>query len=181
MRSYVSASAMTVALILGASALVEAQQPPPIDGVTGTVALEGTVQETYQGVNAVLVKAVDGIEHLFHLTGRTVVHGGAAAGDDVLRALDAGSRVVVYDTAEGEDEVAGDGLKTIEGVVTHVDRRAKTMSIRLADGSQQTLRLTDRVAAGRAIDGAAADAAKVVVYVNDEMGRPVAHYFRRLS
>jgi hypothetical protein len=37
-------------------------------------------------------------------------------------------------------------LDGIEGVVTRVDRRAKTMSIRLADGSRQTLRLTERAA-----------------------------------
>jgi hypothetical protein len=141
-------------------------------------------------LNTVLVKSVDGIEHLFHLTERTVVHGATTAGDQVLRGLDEGSRVIVHYTAEGErptadevDRVAADGLKTIEGVITRVDRRAKTMSILLADGTQQTLRLTDRAAAdaGKELDYAAAGTAKVVVYVNDEAGRPVAHYFKRVS
>jgi hypothetical protein len=108
----------------------------------------------------------------------------------VLRAVDEGSKVVVHHTAEAGNEtadevdrVAADGLKTTEGIITNVDRRAKTMSIRLADGSEQTLRLTERAAAdiGNGIDGAAAGTAKVIVYVNDEAGRPVAHYFKRVS
>jgi len=190
MRLNPSVSVVTAGLLLIGTAAVGAQQPPPIDGVTGTVALEGTVEKTYEGLNTVVVKTVDGIEHFFRLTERTVVHGGKAAGDDVLRGLDQGSRVVVHYTADGErktadevDRVAADGLKTVEGVVTNVDRRAKTMSIRLADGGRQTFRLTERAAAdvGKDGDGAAAGTVRVVVYVNDEAGRPIAHFFERIS
>jgi hypothetical protein len=189
MRLNRGVSVMTAALLFIGRAAA-AQQPPPIDGVTGTVSLEGTVQKTYEGAHTVIVKAMDGVEHLFHLTERTVVHGGKAAGDDVLRAVDEGSKVVVHYTAEAGNEtadevdrVAADGLKTTEGIITNVDRRAKTMSIRVADGSEQTLRLTERAAAdiGNGIDGAGAGTAKVIVYVNDEAGRPVAHYFKRVS
>jgi hypothetical protein len=185
----VSAVVAGVLLLVG-NVAVSAQQQPPIGGVTATVALEGTVEKTYEGLNTAVVKTVDGIEHIFHFTERTLVHGTTAAGDDVLRSLDQGSRVIVHYTAEGErqtavevDRVTGDGVKTTEGVVTHIDRRAKTMAIQLADGSQQTLRLTDRAAAdaGREIDGAAAGTARVIVYVTDEAGRPVAHYFTRVS
>jgi hypothetical protein len=118
------------------------------------------------------------------------VHGGKTAGDDALRGIDEGSRVVVHYTAEGNtkaahevDRIAGDGLKAIEGVITNVDRRAQTISIRLADGSRQTLRLTARAASdvGKEIDGAAAGTMKVVVYFDDESGRRVAHYFKRVS
>src|SRR4051812_43405642 len=38
-----------------------AQEPPPISGVTGTLALEGAVDKTYAGGNAIIVKATDGI------------------------------------------------------------------------------------------------------------------------
>jgi hypothetical protein len=107
----------------------------------------------FRRTNMKMRSFLDGIEHLNHLTERTVVHGGKAPGGHALSGLDEGSRVVVHDTAEGDhkiahevDLLAGDGLKTIEGVVTRVDRRAKTMSIRLADGSRQTLRLTERAA-----------------------------------
>jgi hypothetical protein len=57
------------------------------------------------------------------------------------------------------------------------------MSIRLADGSRQTLQLTERAASdvGKDIDSGAIGTAKVVVYVTDESGRRIAHYFRRIS
>jgi hypothetical protein len=190
MRSHISISVMAGGLLFVGTAVSAGQQPPPIGGVTGTIALEGTVQKTYEGAHTVLVKTVDGIEHLFHLTERTVVHGGTAAGDDALHGLKEGSGVVVHYTAQGDnktahevDRVAADGLKTIEGVVTNVDRGARTISIRLAEGSRQTLRLTDRAASevGKNIDAAAAGTAKVVVYFTDEEGRRVAHYFKRVS
>jgi uncharacterized membrane protein len=57
------------------------------------------------------------------------------------------------------------------------------MSIKLADGSTQTLRLTDRAAAdaGREVDRVASSVSKVVVYYTDEAGQRVAHYFKRIS
>jgi hypothetical protein len=189
-RSFLRVTATIGGLLCGATAINAGQQTPPIDGVTGTVALEGTVQKTYEGVNTFVVKTMDGIEHLIHFTERTVVHGGTAAGDDALRGIDEGSRVVVHYSADGDakaadevDRIGGDGLKAVEGVITKVDRRAKTMAIRLADGSRQTLRLTERAAAdvGRNLDAAGAGTARVVVYFNDEAGHRVAHYFKRVS
>jgi len=139
---------------------------------------------------AVIVKTVDGIRHLFHMTGETAVHGSAAAGADTLAGLEAGSRIVVhYTTKAGQqtalevDRLDAKGLKTMEGVVSRVDRAGREMSIRLSDGSTQTLRLTDRAATdvGREVDSAAADATRVVVYYADEAGQRVAHYFKRIS
>jgi hypothetical protein len=158
--------------------------------MTGTIALEGTVDKTYQGVNTIAVKTANGIRHLLHFTTRTVVHGGKAAGKDALDGLDDGSRVVVHYTSEGEtktahevDRIAKDGLKAMNGVITQVDRQAKTISIRLTDGSVQTFRLTERAASdvGKDIDGAAAGTAKVIVYFTDEAGHRVAHYFKRVA
>jgi hypothetical protein len=188
MWPYLSVSVLTSGLLLASAAVSAGQEPPPIGGVTGTIALEGTVQKTYEGAHTVAVKTVDGIEHLFHVTDRTVVHGGAAAGDQALRSLHEGSRVVVHYTAEGDsktaeevDRIAGDGLHAIEGVITNVDRRAKTMTIRLADGSRQTLHLTERAASdvGRDVDDATRGTATAVIYYDDQAGRRVAHYFKR--
>jgi hypothetical protein len=176
-----------------------AQEPPPIGGHTGTIALEGTVHTFYKGLNTIVVRTVDGLEHLFHLTERTVVHGGAAAGDRDLRGLEEGTRVVVHYTPAGDevpegdhhtaeeiDRIGEDGLVAVEGVITKVDRRAGTLSIRLVDGSGETLRLTERAAAdvGKDLDDADVGTAKVVVYVTpviDDAGGRVAHYFRRVS
>ena len=187
MRSNLQTTALAAGLMLIGPAAASAQPPPPIDGVTGTLALEGSVEKTYEGVNTFVVKTLDGIEHLFHLTERTVVHGGNAAGDDVLRGLDEGSKVVVHYTVDGEhktadevDRLGENGLTTVEGVITKVDRRAKTMSIQLADGSRQTFHLTKRAAANVGSD-VAGGTARVVVYVNDEAGRAIAHFFKRIS
>jgi hypothetical protein len=86
-------------------------------------------------------------------------------------------------TALEVDRLDDNGLKTMEGVVTRVDRAERKITIRLADGSIQTLRLSDRAAtdAGKDVDRAAADTTKVVVYYSDEAGERVAHYFKRVS
>jgi hypothetical protein len=176
--------------VIGVADARAAQQPVPIHGVTGTIATEGTIQETYGGANKVLVKTADGIEHLFHLKGRSTVHSGDAAGDEALRGLKKGTPVVVHYTTEGEDLTAeeidrlGDeGLRQVEGMVTGVNRGDRTISIKLADGTRQTLRLSDRAAAnvGKDIDRAVDGTAKVIVYYKDEAGQRVAHYFKRVS
>jgi hypothetical protein len=194
MQSYLSASLITCGLLLLSGTQVSAgQQPPPIDGVTGTVALESTVQHTYAGVHAVAVETVDGIEHLFHWTGRTAVHGGAAAPGGVLGGIDRGSSVVVHDTADRAnttantaDRPAANGRTASEGVVTMVDRRGKTIAVRFADGSLKTLRLIPRAASDAGKDGndigrAATGTATVVVDFSDRAGRHVARYFTQVS
>jgi len=55
------------------SASLSAQTPPPIDGVTGTVAPGATLAQE-QAVHAVIAKTVDGVEHLFHYTKALFVH-----------------------------------------------------------------------------------------------------------
>jgi hypothetical protein len=187
-----SVLAGTVALnVVGVADARAAQQPPPpIHGVTGTIATEGTIQETYAGAHKILVKAADGVEHLFHLGRRSTVHSGDAAGDEALRGLKKGARVVVHYTTEGEnltaeeiDRLGDEGLKQMEGAVIAVNRGDRTISIRLADGTRQTLRLSDRAATdvGKDIDRAGDSAANVIVYYKDEAGQRVAHYFKRIS
>jgi hypothetical protein len=190
MRSYLSVIAMAGGLLLVGASPAPGQQPPPVERPVGTIPVEGTVQKAYEGAHTVAVKTADGIEHLFHLNERTVVHGGKAAGQEALRGLDEGSRVIVHYTAEGDhktaneiDRIGEDGLQAVEGTVTKVDRHAKTISIRLADGTRQTLRLTERAASdvGTDIDSAAAGTARVIVYYDDQAGELVAHYFKRVS
>ena len=155
-RSWLTRQLLVVAgmaAVIGGANARAAQQPPPIQGVTGTIATEGTIQETDEAAHKILVKAADGIERLFHLSARSAIHGSDAAGNEALRALKKGTRVVVHYTAEGEnltaeeiDRLGDEGLKQIEGKVTAVNRGARTISIRLANGTTQTLRLSDRAA-----------------------------------
>jgi hypothetical protein len=187
MRRYLILSLGSGAVSLALPAVHAAQQPPAIDG---TLALEGTVDQTYRAANAVIVSTTDGLRHLFHLTGKTVVHGAESGSADVLRGLETGSTVVVhYTAADGKrtalelDRIGSNGLKEVEGVVTRVDRGGRKISIRLDDGSTQTLRLAERAASdvGRDVDHAAADTARVIVYFTDEAGEQVVHYFKKVS
>ena len=180
-----------VAIAVGGAADTRAaQQPPPIQGVTGTIATEGTIQDTDEAAHKLLVKTADGIERLFRWGGRSAVHGGDTAADETLRVLKKGTRVVVHYTADGEnltavevDRLGDEGLKQIEGKVTAVNRNRRLISIKLANGTIQTLQLSDRAASdvGKDIDGASDGTVNVIVYYRNEAGQRVAHYFRRIS
>jgi hypothetical protein len=161
------------------------QDVPPIPGVTATAALEGTVEKTYAGANAIAVKTVDGIEHLFHFTKRTVVHG-AAATDEAFSGLEKGTRVVVHYTGEGGDQTAAEvdrigdgGLREMRGVVTDLDRAARRLSIRLTDGTRETLQLSDRAA--RDGDKDVKAGSTIVTYYTYDDGTRVTHYMRAIN
>jgi hypothetical protein len=190
-RQYLIAGLGCGAALLAAPLARAGQQPPPpISGVTGTIAIEGTVDQTSRAGKTVVVKTVDGVRHLFHVTDKTAVHGAESVEVEGLRGLKAGSAVVVHYTGEAGEKTAlevdrldGAGLKTMEGVVAHVDRAGRTMTIKLADGSTQTLRLTEHAAtdAGKDVERAATSTTRVVVYYADDAGQRVAHFFKRVS
>lgn len=193
----VLASCGTVALSVGVLVkppTVYAQQPPlmppPSPPITGTVAIEGTVQKAAAGADLVVIKTAHGLGRLFHVTERTVVHAAKDGGDSALDGLKEGSEVVVHstndagpDTAVEIDRIGSDGLDASQGVVTRLDREGKKLTIRLADGSIQTFRLSERAArdAGKDVDQAAAGTARVAVYYTDEAGDKVVHFFKRIS
>ena len=188
-RRLSAALILVVGVLLGGlPTLRAAQEAPPVTPITGTIALEGTVDKVYAAANTVAVKAADGVEHLLHFTTRTIVHG-TKDSEDALSGLAVGSRVVVHYAAEGGEKTAvevdridEDGLKAIEGVVTRVDREGKALSIRLADGSTETLQLSERAArdVGKDVDRAAVSGARVIVYYTDEAGHRTAHYFKKV-
>ena len=78
------------------------------------------------------------------------------------------------------DHVAKDGVKVTEGTVTAIDRGAKTMAIKTADGTEQTFKLTDHavVAAGKDVGTGTKKAAKVTVYYTEDAGKKIAHFFQ---
>jgi hypothetical protein len=179
LNTFISSSVVVSALLV-TPAIVRSQQMPP---VRGTIALKGTVDKVYKGANTVVVKTEDGVEHVLHLTGRTAVHGGELDG------LEKGRIVIVHyvpagkeETAEEIDQVGDNGLKTTEGVVTNVNRKAQTITIRLPNGSQETLKLTKRAAddVGKDVD-ADRRLTKVVVYYDVGSGSRVAHFFEKVS
>lgn len=155
-------------------------------------AIEGTVQKVDSATKTIVVKTADGTEHTLHFVGRTAVHGTEDLGTgakDTFHGLKEGSQVVAHysskggvETAEEVDKVGKDGLKTTEGTVTHVDRAAKTMVVKTADGTEETYRLTDHAAkdAGKGIAEGTVKSTKVTVYYTEEAGKKVAHFFKAL-
>jgi len=154
-------------------------------------AVRGTVERIDSGAKTIVVKAADGTEHTFHFVARTAVHGGEKAGaatKESFHGLKEGSEVVVHYTAKGTEETAeevdriGDGgLKTTEGTITNLDRSAKTVTVRTADGTEQAFRLTDHAAddAGKDVSVGAEKSGKVTVYYTEQAGHKVAHFFSR--
>jgi hypothetical protein len=159
--------------------------PRPTVGGTGSIGLDGTIDTFEKETSRAVIKTADGVRHVFHLTKKTAVHGARTTTKDVPADLDAGSHVVVHYVREGGehtavevDRVGEDGLKPLHGAVTHVDRGAKTLAVRLEDGSTMTLHLTERAAKDAGKDVKRAD--KVVVYYADEGGKRVAHFFKKV-
>lgn len=176
-----TAAAMTVA---------QGRGPAPIPGgqpgTTGVMGIDGTVDKFYGATHRAVVKTADGVRHIVHVSGRTVVHGVGGAADASFKGLEEGSRVAVHYVVEGErktaveiDRVGKDAMNSIDATVEHIDRAAKTMSVRLADGTVTTLQLTERAAHHAGKDVIRAD--HVVVYYADESGTRVAHYFKKIG
>lgn len=153
-------------------------------------AVEGTVKKIDAGTKTVVVTGKDGTEHTFHFVARTTVHGGEAtekASKETLHGLKEGSVVVVHYTAKGAvktadeiDRIGEGGLKVGEGTVKTIDRGAKTLVVKTADGAEDTYRLTDRAArtVGKDVATGAEKTGKVTVYYTEEAGHKVAHFFK---
>jgi hypothetical protein len=186
MRKIAIATVFAAVVAAGVNAL-NAQSTPPVQG---TVALEGTMKTFYKGLNAIIVTTMDGVEHTYHYAERLIVHGGKSPGPDALAGLEEGRMVVIHYTVEGSSQTAreidilgNEGLKVTEGRVVKIDRGRKEITIRFGNGQTETLRLTDRAAAeaGKDLEKAAGETARVVVYYEDENGQKVAHYFKKAS
>jgi hypothetical protein len=153
-------------------------------------AVAGTVKTIDRGTKTVVVKTADGAEQTFHVASHAAVHGAKAAGHgtvDAFNSLKDGDDVVVHYTARGVektgmefDRIGGDGLQVVEGTSQHIDRAAKTISIKTADGTMQTFHFTDRLARETGEDTARGTekAGKVTVYYTEDAGKKVAHFFK---
>ena len=152
------------------------QTSPPIHGVTGTVATEGTIKSEYKAANKIAVATEDGVEHVYDAVTGLKVHGGDAA----LGGLKPGTTVVIHHTPDNTvqeiDRVGDGGLQTTEGMATKVDRKKKEITIRYDNGAIEKLKLTDRAAAesGQNIS----PDTRIVVYYSEDAGQKITHYFK---
>jgi hypothetical protein len=155
--------------------------------------IHGTITKIDRKTKTIVIKTGEGTEHSLKFVGKTVVHGsedvakGTEVGaKDTWHGLKEGSEVVAQYTEKGAvktavevDHVAKDGVKVTEGTVSAIDRGAKTMAVKTADGTEETFKLTDRatVAGAKDIGTGTKKAAKVTVYYTEESGKKIAHFF----
>jgi len=147
-------------------------------------AVEGTVKHTSATAKTIVVKTADGTEHTFHFVARTSIHGT----EEIGKGAEEGSHVIVHYTVKGTEETAEEidrigkgGLKATKGTVKVIDRAGKTITVKTADGAEETFRLTDRAArdTGKGIGEGAEKSEHVTVYFADEAGHKVVHFFKK--
>jgi hypothetical protein len=142
-------------------------------------AVDGTVKKVDAGTKTVVVDTKDGTEHTFHYASDVTVDG---AKDTKKGAVDAAHYTVSggKETAHEIDKIGDDGLKATDGTVSHIDRGAKTIAVKTADGSEETFHLTDRAAkdTGKDVAAGADKSAKVTVYYTEKAGVKTAHFVK---
>jgi hypothetical protein len=152
-------------------------------------AVTGTVKTVDKATKTVVVKAADGTEHTFHFIGRTVAHGAEATASgtkDAFSGMKEGDEVAVHyaekgavKTAQEVDHIGKDGMKMTVVAVKSVDRAAKTVTVKTAEGAEETYHLT--ASASRETAKGLDKAGKVTIYYTEESGKKIAHFFRTES
>lgn len=155
-------------------------------------AVHGTITKIDSASKTMVVKTKDGSEHTIKIVDKTAVHGAKASemgAKDAFHGLKEGSEVVAHYTAKGADKTADevdnvgkDGLKAVDGTVTHIDRGTKTIAVKTADGTEDTFKMSDRAAkdAGKDIEKGSEKSAKVTVYYTEEAGKKTVHFFEKI-
>jgi hypothetical protein len=154
-------------------------------------AVEGTVRKIDRSAKTIAVETADGSAHIFKLADRTAVHGADAtetSTKSLYHGLREGSHVVVHyaikgkeETAEEIDDIGKGALSMTEGTVAAIDRGAKTMSVKTAEGTEETFHLTAAAArdSGKDIADGAEKATKVTVYYSEKAGEKIAHFLKK--
>jgi hypothetical protein len=156
-------------------------------------AVTGELEKVGQDGKTITVKAADGTEHVFKVTGKTVVTGTEGGAKDVGLAGKEGSQIVVKYTGEGADKTAHvvdvtgkDALKATEGTVTAVGKGGHTVTVKLKDGTEKTFDMGKEamVDTGHGVsEGSkytAKEGEKVVVYSTVKPAGEVVHLFKKL-
>jgi hypothetical protein len=160
-----------------------------VEGVTAT---HGVVAKIDKAAKTLAIKTADGTEHVFHWTKDTAVHGVRAsdvAAKDSWHGLKEGSEVVAHSTKRGTEDTAVEvdkvgeaGLTKTEGTIKEIDRGAKKLVIKSADGTEHTFTLTGHAAAdgGKEVAAGTEKGTKAVVYSTENAGKKIAHFFEKI-
>jgi len=177
---------LTVVAVAGLMAL-------PVRATSDVVtAIHGTITKVDAATRTVVVKTADGTEHTIHFVDKTAVHGAEATeigAKDTFHGLKEGSEVAVHYTENGSEKTAvevdhlgKEGLKSVDGTVSKVGKDGKTVTVKAADGTEQTFDVVgkDTKESAQAIGKGADKSAKVTVYYTESAGKKVAHFFEKL-
>lgn len=145
--------ALPFVLLFGAAAAGQGQTPPPIQGVTGTIATEGS----RDGVKKAAGAAARGV--------KKVLPGKGGDATNPLDVLIAGSRVVVREGAAN--------AKGIDATVVDVNKARRQITVRFADKKTDTLRVMS--------EAKGETGAHVVVSLADQPENAAVYDFRRVS
>jgi hypothetical protein len=182
-----STAVLAAGLVLIPAIELHAQSRPPLQE---PLALEGTMKQFYKAANVVIVTTMDGMKHVYHFTKDLIVHGGKKPGVDAMEGLREGTMIVVHRDVSGSeaavaeiDLVSEEGLKITEGVVTDINQRKQEITIKYANGTAETLKMTAQAAAENdtRLAGSDSTVTHIVIYYSDEAGRKVAHYVKKAS
>jgi len=159
-------------------------------------AVHGTITKLDSATKTMVVKTKDGTEHTIKVADKTTVHGVKASvhetamgAKDSFHGLTEGTEVVAHYTEKGTektaaevDNVGKDGIKSVDGTITHIDRAGKTVAVKTADGTEETFKLSGHAAddAGKDIAKGTEKSAHVTVYYTEEAGKKTAHFFGKI-
>ena len=144
--------------------------------------VHGTVTKVDKSSKTVVVKAADGTEHAIKVADQATIHGTKEGFDGLKEGSEVVARYTVKGTEKTADDlgtVGKDGMKVTKGTVTKIDKGAKTVVVKSADGTEKAFEYTDNAAkdvgkeTGKGID----KGAKVTVYYTEEAGKKIAHFF----
>jgi hypothetical protein len=169
------------ALLFCISTLHAVDQPPS--------AIHGTVTKVDTAAKTITIEASDGRKETLRISEKTPVYMNDSSGQLGKRPwtdLKDGSEVVAHYSKRGTEAVAtevakvgDDGLKTTEGTLSAIDKGTRTVSVKTAEGAEETYHLTEQAAKTAGIDTAKATqkGAKVSLYYTEDAGKKVAHFF----
>jgi hypothetical protein len=163
-------------------------------------AVEGAVTRIDKTGKTIAVKTADGTEHVFKYTERTAIrasaetaHGAKMGALDTYFAGKEGTHVVVRYIGKGADKTATvvedfgkDTLKAGKGTVTHVDRAARTVAVKMDDGTEATYKMGSQAVVETdhgVVKGtryALKEGDKVTVHYTEDAGEKVIHFFHKL-
>ena len=163
-------------------------------------AVTGAVTKIDKTGKTIAIKTTDGIEQVFKYTERTAIRTSVDAEMPLRWARSTPTsqakkeaKVVVRYMGKGVDKTATvvedfgkDALKAGKGTVTHVDRAARTVSVKTDDGAETTYKMgseaiveTDHgVVKGTRY--ALKEGDKITVHYTEDAGDKIVHFFHKL-